>query len=502
MSNKAAKEACFAAFYKYIMRTLIKSDKLCEVCLKHCDYSNKEEDCMQEKNKLIAIGVLSLISFFVLIGCTARNSMSSQYIYEPLRQREVIMTSGIGLTENNFYLPAPYPADVVTMDTAGVIFKSAPEITFTTERLIITRINRVGGWSAPELYVLNNAFIGWSTVAICDYGNIYVPVISLSNNMETQKIVRLCSSIPQIIPGVDTSRTEVIIREMEQVTYINFFVEGNYLIIFEPKFNYNEFIYKISKLDLTNNAESLLINESFSMVTNSGYVISNMYVQNGSIFLYRVKTSNGGVRDFFIDEYDLFGNLVNTYVLDILEFLHMYEVMEEDSVIRLYKYDDYFVLQTIHNRIGIFRLEGERIIEIDIPDSLQRLGAATIVSSSESGSDSIYFWDNIYDVLYIYDLYSKTFIRVPVYVERDGDFALFLEDWIHSVHRNSEGTVLFQARIDFDAYLRWVENERTENEAIGDMFHEGAAGYMPGDSIFFVISANEMRDFINLHIIQ
>ncbi|MCL1989218.1 MAG: hypothetical protein FWG64_14785 [Firmicutes bacterium] len=441
--------------------------------------------------------VFSLLVLFLSTTCTTTEN-------PPITQNSELHK--ITLSSENRYLLSP--STVVFMGIDGNIFMSSHERTSQFGELNIHRFEEIfGGFGMPELYTIENATVQFPTVSISD-DYFYIPLVFSENFgepgekgelVETQKIVKLNSAVPPMILGENTQRQATIIREMPQVSYINFFVDGDNMIIFEPIFEDESeiFIYQIINRNLQENSENVIIAREFSTVTNFGEIIANIFVQNASIFLYRVEISQNGTRNFYIEEYDFAGNFVNRLNLDIENALYMPEVSAEDSVMQLFITDNLVILQTLHNRILMYAIVGNSLIEVDIPASLQRLGAANIIGNSFDfdGNGLILFWNFNDQTLYLLDLQQWKFSTANVFIE-DNDISQFLQQNVNRIHRDVYGNLLFEVAINYQAYLDFIEEQLQAERTAGEFTPRGAALFVVGDNVFYSVDIAEIEQII------
>ena len=435
--------------------------------------------------------IVSVLLLFVISACGASYNNDPQSGYADYiavnYERPTIF-----LTNEDLYSQIIASVDVAFINPSGSIFASSPEMSESWGRFSIHRFYEESGASAlTDIYAIDNAFWLWDMVAFGNDGDFFMPVAVNTEGLIMQKIIKFNAYSPDNNNWPHGHSQGYVIREMEPAVYLNLFVHDDYMIIFEPRFDNNEFIYQISKLRLYDKIEVNLIERSYSIESGTGEVISNIFVDNGLIFLYRMEFNEGVAEKFFIDKYDFDGNLIYSFELDIEGFLYMKEVSDMDSVFEFFKFGDYFVLRTIHNRIKMYRLEDGRLFQINVPASLQRLGAASVINIYQGDSPLIYFWHYIDNALYIYDMLSQNFYMV--YIERkEDDISEFLEGWAHRVRRDEYGNLLLQIRADMGAYRRW--RQELEQSLPPGQYLAGGARFMPGDSFFYEVCGDVIRD--------
>jgi len=94
--------------------------------------------------------------------------------------------------------------------------------------------------------------------------------------------------------------------------------------------------------------------------------------------------------------------------------------------------------------------------------------------------------------LYIFDLLQERFFTIDVHI-KDEDIKPFLHEWINSVYRDSAGNLLFRIRVDYEAYLHFIEDIIREEEMTGQRTPRGAATFMLGDSVFYRVNVSDIH---------
>ena len=378
--------------------------------------------------------------------------------------------------------------DVIFMDSYGIVFMIYPQRTPSSHPLGIMRTHVD---IIATLYSLDNTHIRWDNVAINSRGDFFMPLISTLDTQQRQEIRQFSSSLHT--RRQDNSQG-IVIREMEPNSYVNLFATNHYLIIFEARIVDVYFVYEVIKLNLYDGSESTILKKMFSMNENVGQGISDIFVCNNLIYVYRFKTDASGDEHSFIDVVEFCGHILQTYLLEINYFLYMTEVSDEDTIIGIYKQGDYFIITSIHNRIAIFRAQDEGLVVVDVPDSFTRIGGATLIGGFSPSNNLTYFWD-FNSTLYIFDLLSEQFFPTTLTIQQPPNDSLrvFQSDRITNIHRNSDGDILVQLRVNWDAYMSWIEQRIEE----GVMF--GANGLSQRSNFNYFMSDYELTNRIFTH---
>ena len=341
---------------------------------------------------------------------------------------------GGGIVLDDLYLLSPI--DAIFLDEHGPVFVTTPEWATFQGELRVHRLNRFddGGFGLSELHIFEGTPMSWPNIAYDGQGNIFMPLIIESDGGAVQKIHRFNTQV----------RQRGVVYELSSMEYVNIFVHDESLIIFQP--------YTISKLDLTSGVKTNIIEEEG---------IINIFVYNGSILL--AVDVDGGLH---IDEYDFNGQRLSRQTLNI------------QGLTRLYRLGDFFVFETLHDGVSVYRQSAGGLTPIPTPESLS---AATVIWPPCNDATTIYFWDNFENALYI--MYQGEFSRVGFEVDME-----FVQGWAHRVVRDVAGNLLLQFRADAAAHAEYLlARAAIEGGPTGGAF------LMVDDTFVFYISIDEIN---------
>ena len=437
------------------------------------------------------------ILLFIMSGCQSRSSNVS--VTENASVTE-ISESIILSPENRLLLN---PSVTIFMYENAPVFMNSPEVNAQWGGLHIFKLHEIRGRrvntisSLPQLYFGEDVSVKFQTLAFGSDRYFYMPLVFTADDKERHKIARFNFSVSSV--HRDMPR-ELIIKELNQPTYVNLFVENDQMIIFKSTLETDTFVYTVKNLDLSTGLYSVIVQKNFSTLANTGEMISNIFMEDSSIFLYRIKVDIYGSTMFFVEEYDFFGNLLNTHNFQNKDFLYMDEINSYDTVASLFKKDDLFIFHTLHDRIAIFRLSNGLLVEVNVPDNFRRVGGVSIVQQFFADNGLIYFWDYIDSNLYIFDLNKEDFfvINVEFGEYRVGDFFEDMlgtfEQKMENVHRDSYGNLIFQIRINHSIYMEHMERLIQAGEISGGFPSPwDAASFTYGDRLLYRVSIDEIR---------
>jgi len=450
-----------------------------------------------------------MATILMLVGCQSEESLEYD-IHDPQSHYDIFDTNyipepkrtSITLTEHNGV--TFFSSDVLFKDEYGIVHMTSnlhatgSNSFFDLSRTLLdrTQLDRIPviGEGTNSLGIsmnhVNNARLSRRTVAFDNNDHFFIPLLIYENGITTENIVKFNAS-----PDYFMTRPpdEVIIRSMDNPLFINFFVEDEYMIIFEPSFTEGGFIYDIVALNLITNEERVILSTEYNITSSYGNIIANISVCSGIITLYRIRALGEGIGKQFVDEYDLEGTQISSRAIDVSKFLYMEDVGDNDAIVTVHRFNDYVLFLTLHNRLGIFRIDGDMLVEIGIPSSLQEIGSTRIVNNFSIDSQFLYFFDLINETLYVFDPANTRFFPIEILQDlpTDDNFFDFREDFIWDIQRNIAGDIVIQIRVDMDKVYAELEAQKARGVEFPRMD-------MPeGSSYFFRLSATDILELLN-----
>lgn|GEM_PF-4173137 len=353
--------------------------------------------------------------------------------------------------------------DSVILRTFAITAEDYP-LEYTNFDIALSFGNAIHNWQGHSMYNNIPHRIFQNMIAYDGSGYFYIAV----QEYDSVSIKQFDENAPQEDGG--RGNVPTFIREMNPHMFFNFFAVGDKLIIFEIIVEENRLVYQTTRLDTNTLAEEIIFEHSFSFENNAGHFVSNIFVENQSIYAFRTKVADNEAEVTFIDSYDFYGNLVHSYIIDTEDFMLMDEVNDMDTVVAVFKAGKYFILETMHSRTGIFGRVGDQLVEIEIPDSLQRIGSARPVRNWNLDTPYVYFWNYATHSLYVFDVGSQVFHRVHVNVDAEIDDRLFEYQipLVSYVYRSPRGDIIF--RVDSDRRYREFWDGDVDNNGFGSRF--------------------------------
>lgn len=191
------------------------------------------------------------------------------------------------------------------------------------------------------------------------------------------------------------------------------------ILIFSPDLikegNDEFYTYTIWKLNINNNKKTEIAKFSFYTNKQEGEIVPSVDVYHNLIYVFK-NSVQGEENDYSICSFDLAGNPVKEYQIDIEEFLNLEEVSSYDSVYRIECLDEeLFVLQTLNNRIILFKNVDDNMVRVNIPEELSVFPEGyKIVKNYESNGSEIYFVNMFNDNIIKLDVTSKEFSETSI----------------------------------------------------------------------------------------
>jgi len=311
-------------------------------------------------------------------------------------------------------------------------------------------------------------------------GSFFVAV----EDNEGVSIVKIVEN-PQVFHHTDFLPRHIrptFIREMNPNSFFNFFAHGDHLIIFEIIGMEDNIIYQVIRLDVDTLTEETIVQQHFSLTENTGNFISNIYVADNNIYVFRTEVYLDGSETTFIDRYNFNGRLINSRLIHMEDFLYMNEVSDIDTVIAIYKVRNYFILETLHSRTAIFREAGNDFVEVKIPETLQLIGSVRPLTNWSADTKYMYFWNFMNHSLYVLDMDNRAFYSITVFVDIEDILFTHQVPIVNQVFRSPRGDLMF--KVDSDIRYAELLGDRAINQGFGT-------------SILFPISLEQLEAKIN-----
>ena len=363
-----------------------------------------------------------LFLFFILVSCN-----SSEYLY-PYR---------FGV----YSVKTVYAEGYLTSVSLEILFRDMLGDVYITRHYREDNRVTLSGSAQRRSHFFNieDAILPWRVIALDSNYNFFLPI-------QTEDKVYI-TKFP-----VNHNKPYTLVRRVSNLFAI-FFIRDSYIIIFEPNIMGNTFVYTVNKLNLYTNSESLLISKEFDLSYNIGSFIINIYVYENYIYVLEVIDY-----DFFMNKYDFYGNLISSSYINMDTFLYMDEVSHMDDIINFSVYGNYFIFETIHDRIAIFRKINNELLEIEIPMYLQMIGSTKLIRSFEENNDEkIYFWNFHNSSLYILDLSKNIFNIYNVVLNTDEEGVH--EDYISSALRDGDGNIIIGVISGYELFYFFIDRD-------------------------------------------
>lgn len=135
---------------------------------------------------------------------------------------------------------------------------------------------------------------------------------------------------------------------------------------------------------------------------NSGKIMVSSCIYEDKIYTYSIIC--GEKEQSVIEEFSLEGNLLKQYKIDLEDFLKLKEVDDTDAIYRIFREGDYIILNSLNNRIKIFKISAKKLLDVETPPEFEKLLGARVIENYGDESGYTYFEDaNGDNALYVFD---------------------------------------------------------------------------------------------------
>lgn len=124
----------------------------------------------------------------------------------------------------------------------------------------------------------------------------------------------------------------------------------------------------------------------------SGNILVSACLYEDNIYAYSINYDD--TEEYMIQEYSLQGDLLQQYKMDLKEFLKIKEVDDTDVVYRIFRVGDYIILNTLNNRVKIYKVSESELIEVKTPKVFEELLGARVIENYGQQNRYVYFADS------------------------------------------------------------------------------------------------------------
>ena len=365
--------------------------------------------------------LLLLISIFILSSCSA--NMENDNLEE---------TSVISILEKN------NDSVVLVYNRNKIIFyEICEEEQQGVNSLTLYEYDVLSG-KIKQLGEVSDFYMSTNSAVIMNEGIVFTTCSQQDNKLVNKVYYAIDNNLCDIhnwYTNIPMSYLEKISDEELLIFYPDLIEEGN-----------DEFyFYEILKLNVNNNEKTKIGSFSYNINKQEGEVVPTVDVYNDLIYVFK-NSVREGENSYSICSLNLEGNIVNEYLVDIDDFLYLEEVSSYDSIYRIECMDEeLFALQTLNNRIILFKKVNDKMVRVNIPEMLSAFPEGyKIVKNYEGDGSDIYFVDMFNDNIIKLDVASKMFSELNISEK-------FNISGVSSLNINSDGEILVKA--DEHAYI-------------------------------------------------
>ena len=208
------------------------------------------------------------------------------------------------------------------------------------------------------------------------------------------------------------------------------------IILFGPNtLEDSTFEYAIDTFNPDNNKETNLVNTEVK--DQQGELIPTIDVEGDYIYALSI-TVQQNEHQYQIIKYDKNGKQISMYPFDLKAYFNPSATLvdQDDAIYRLYKEQDYFILNTLNGRVFIFKLVNNNLQPVPIPKEFYK--------ENPSGFRFIEYYDGESDFGYFYNTFDhKNVITVFNYLTEEITTFDFPEDKSNYFYfRNAKGDLI------------------------------------------------------------
>lgn len=144
--------------------------------------------------------------------------------------------------------------------------------------------------------------------------------------------------------------------------------------------------FYIDKLNLKGPADNIIYAK---YKNNSGEILVSSCIYKNKIYTF--STVLNKEPGYCIKEYTLDGQITMEYYINLDSFLKLKEVEDYDVVYRIFRVNNYFIINTLNKRVKIYKIISNKLDEIKTPTSFESLLGANIIENYGTESGLVYF---------------------------------------------------------------------------------------------------------------
>ncbi|QHI71041.1 hypothetical protein [Aminipila terrae] len=208
--------------------------------------------------------------------------------------------------------------------------------------------------------------------------------------------------------------------------------------------------YTIDLIDINTLQAKQIVKKECNRAEGIGTIISSICVDNNSIYSFENVEDNGKT-EFYIVQYDIEGNEINSHKLDLNAFLKPDDSgIYSDAVVDIYINGDYYILSTLNQRKIIYKKEDNKLVKIKIPSELYSRYPSRyrILPFAGETNEAVYFVDAFSDIKVLIAFNKEGrfyYVKLPIDTK---DYPI--------IYRNSKGDLLIQSTSEY--YLLHRDN--------------------------------------------
>lgn len=348
-----------------------------------------------------------------------------------LKNKEQSTASNFSVAQNNFeVLNIPLNAEIIFFDNSNILYLLSDQEINNDQQTEKTLFKyNFKEHKKYELTKFNNAITATESIA-CHGKKIYLPYKTSSNR--------------NVLLEIDMeSNSFKAIKQWDADTVFSYIYSiDNVLILFSIDAIDSEVTeYNIKQINLSDYSKKNIVSKRFS--NKEAEFIPAIDVDDKYIYALLVKQVNEK-QNYHIIKYDLGGNALKSYKLDLKNFIEQVNPsnkndVEKDIIFNIYKENNYFILTTLNGRISIFQQNKDGIDSIEVPKDLYEDFPSGYNFLNHLGKDNQFAYfvnpNKSKNTMYVFDYTTGEFTSINFSTDKNN---------INVYYRNETGDILLK----------------------------------------------------------
>lgn len=196
-------------------------------------------------------------------------------------------------------------------------------------------------------------------------------------------------------------------------------LNDNTAMMFKPSDTETGYKYLFQTMNIQNKELKDYLTTEYNKVENVGDVACTYCINGEKIYIYSTHYNKDDIPKQSIFVYNRNGDLLKEYNFDLNEQLdsiksYFNDNNVRDSVVEIYKYEDYILLRTQHMLYYLFKETDDGLTEVNLPDELKKpLNYHLASNNLNADAGKIYFYDKAKKVI-VFDINTLTTKKIDL----------------------------------------------------------------------------------------